>query len=316
MTRQDNLESKAYNPQFNWRFLLPQHWGSWLGMLFVALISFFPAKIRLGLAKFLATFVIKAKSKANRRARVNLAMCFPEKSEQERESILYQSYVTSLSFLMSFPSLTLRSKKWLEKHTTINGLEYLQAEKDQQHNIILLTPHTWAIDIPAVLLASRGLLVCGMIKAQKNPVTDWLMHRQRVQYGGHVYPRNAGIKPFLQSIKQGYLGYYLPDEDLGAEHSVFVDFFATTKATFSGLGRLARLGRARVVPMYVSYNLTTQHFQLDFYPALPVPTGDDHQDARLVNEFIEQSVGAQPEQYMWILRLLKTRPDTKINPYK
>ncbi len=70
------------------------------------------------------------------------------------------------------------------------------------------------------------------------------------------------------------------------------------------------------MPMYVTYNLETHKFQMDFYPALPVPTGDDHQDARLINSFIEQCVGARPEQYMWILRLLKTRPDTHINPYK
>ncbi len=56
------------------------------------------------------------------------------------------------------------------------------------------------------------------------------MHRQRVQYGGRVYERSGGIKPFIKSIREGYLGYYLPDEAFGPEHSVFVDFFATQKS--------------------------------------------------------------------------------------
>ncbi|MGR5542765.1 lauroyl-Kdo(2)-lipid IV(A) myristoyltransferase, partial [Vibrio campbellii] len=82
---------------------------------------------------------------------------------------------------------------------------------------ILLVPHSWAIDIPAILLASKGLPVSAMANNQKNLVLDWLMHKQRVQYGGRVYDRSGGIKPFIKSVKDGYLGYYLPDQDHGPE---------------------------------------------------------------------------------------------------
>ena len=39
------------------------------------------------------------------------------------------------------------------------------------------------------------------------------------------------------------MGYYLPDEDFGAEQSVFVDFFATYKATLPGLNKMAKLAK-------------------------------------------------------------------------
>ena len=63
-------------------------------------------------------------------------------------------------------------------------------------------------------------------------------------------------------------------------------------------------------------NTETGQFELDFYPALPFPTGDEHQDARMMNECIEHYVSERPEQYMWILRLLKTRPQIELNIYK
>jgi len=316
MKNRDDFDINAYNPKFRWNFLQPKYWGTWISVIFASLASCTPTGFRFWLSKRLAQQAITFKNKANRRARVNLSMCFPEKSEQEREQLLLESYITSISFLLGFASLSLKNKNWLEKNTTVNGMENLTSITENKENVILLVPHTWAIDIPAVLLASRGLPVSAMAKAQKNPVSDWLMHRQRVQYGGRIYDRSGGIKPFIKSVRQGYLGYYLPDEDLGPSHSVFVDFFATTKATMSGLGRLSQVSKAKIVPLFAMYNAQTGQYQLNFYPALPFPTGDEHKDARMMNECIEDYVSKKPEQYMWILRLLKTRPDTDVNPYK
>ncbi|RCS69144.1 lauroyl-Kdo(2)-lipid IV(A) myristoyltransferase [Vibrio casei] len=318
MTQQrDDFDEYAYNPKFQWGFLAPKYWGTWIAVFFACLASFLPKSIKQSLAQSLAKLAVKPKSGAGKRARVNLSMCFPDKAESERETMLYNMYVTAIMFMMSFASTSLRNKQWLEKNTTIRGFEHVEAILAQDERVILLVPHTWAIDIPAILLASRGLPVSAMAKSQKNLVADWLMHKQRVQYGGRVYDRSVGIKPFIKSVrKDGYLGYYLPDEDLGRDHSVFVDFFSTQKATISGLGRLAKLSKAKIVPLFAMYNSETGQYELDFYPALPFPTGDEHQDARMMNECIEEYVTQKPDQYMWILRLLKTRPDSHQNPYK
>ncbi|ENM3882660.1 lauroyl-Kdo(2)-lipid IV(A) myristoyltransferase [Vibrio cholerae] len=312
----NDFDEYAYNPQFQRRFLHPRYWGTWLAVFLACLISFFPTAVKRTIARGLTKLAIQVKNKANTRARVNLTMCFPDKSQQEREEMLFNMYVTSIMFLMGFASASLRSKQWLESHTTVRGLEHVEQVLAQGENVILLVPHTWAIDIPAILLASRGLPVSAMAKSQKNLVSDWLMHKQRVQYGGRVYDRSVGIKPFIKSVrKDGYLGYYLPDEDLGREHSVFVDFFATQKATIAGLGRLSTLSKAKIIPLFAMFNTQTGCYELDFFPQLPFPTGDEQQDARMMNECIEAYVTQRPEQYMWILRLLKTRPDSDENPY-
>lgn len=50
---------------------------------------------------------------------------------------------------------------------------------------------------------------------------------------------------------------------------------------------------------------------------LPCPSlaETEEQDARMMNQCIEQYVNQRPEQYMWILRLLKTRPNNDEKPY-
>lgn len=318
MTQQRNdFDELAYNPQFQVNFLAPKYWATWLGVFVICLISFFPTRLQLYISKGLAYIAAKLKSGAAKRARVNLAMCFPDKTQEEQESILFQMYVTAVMFMMNFASLSLRSKYWLEQRTEVRGFENIKKVLDANEKVILLVPHTWAIDIPAVLFASKGFPVSAMAKSQKNLLVDWLMHKQRVQHGGRVYDRSVGIKPFIKSIrKDNYLGYYLPDEDLGKEHSVFVDFFATQKATIAGLGRLSKLSKAKIVPLFAMFNCKTGQFELDVYPALPFPTGDECTDARMMNECIEHYVNQRPEQYMWILRLLKTRPNGGNNPYK
>ena len=250
------------------------------------------------------------------KAWVNLYLCFPEKSPQEREGILRQCLTSAGAFLLGFSSVTLRSKKWLNDNSLVRGMENLTSLTDKGQKVILLVPHTWSIDIPAILLASKGLPVSAMAKKQSNEVMDWLMHKQRVQYGGRVYERSNGIKPFIKSVRDGYLGYYLPDQDHGAEHSVFVDFFATTKATLPGLGKLSKVSRAKIVPVYSMYNAETGKFEIDIHPALDnFPTGTDEGDARAMNAFIERCVTERPEQYMWILQLLRTQQDGR-NLYK
>ncbi|UJF17999.1 lauroyl-Kdo(2)-lipid IV(A) myristoyltransferase [Vibrio sp. SS-MA-C1-2] len=311
----DNFDKKAYHPRFSWHYLRIKYWGTWLGILVIMVLSLLPFKARLSLSRWLAKRLMKFKKGVARKIRINLLLCFPEKSHQQREEIVFETLVTAGFFLMSFPLLTVKSKEWLAKNTDIHGIEHVKSLREQNKSVILLVPHTWAIDIPAVLLASKGLPVSAMAKKQKNELVDWMMHKQRVQYGGRVYERSGGVKPFIKSIRDGYLGYYLPDEDLGAEHSVFVDFFATTKATMSGLGRISKVSRAEIVPLFAKIDPYTGRFAMDFYPALPFPTDSEEQDARMMNETIEKYIGEQPEQYMWILKFLKTRPNNGKTPY-
>ncbi|MDO6526822.1 lauroyl-Kdo(2)-lipid IV(A) myristoyltransferase [Motilimonas sp. 1_MG-2023] len=313
---QTEFDPKAHNPQFHKGMLKPTYWGTWLNVLLLVLISLLPYFVRRTLVSVLARVALKINSKANKRARVNLSMCFPEKSQAEREAILLKSLLVGGNYLLAFPRLSLHDNNWLEKHTNIVGLNNLTQYTDNKENVILLIPHTWALDIPGVIFASRQIPTTAMAKKQKNEVMDWLINRQRIRYGGYVYERSQGIKPFLRSIKQGYLGCYLPDEDLGAENSVFVDFFATQKATIKGLGKLSKLTKAKVVPVFSMFNLATGQFELDILPALtPFPNDSEEQDARMMNACIENYVNEHPEQYMWILRLLKTRPNNGENPY-
>ena len=107
------------------------------------------------------------------------------------------------------------------------------------------------------------------------------------------------------------------DQDHGAEHSEFVDFFATYKATLPAIGRLMKVCRARVVPLFPVYDGKTHRLTVLVRPPMDdLLEADDNTIARRMNEEVEIFVKPHTEQYTWILKLLKTRKPGEIEPYK
>ncbi|MGR5254413.1 lauroyl-Kdo(2)-lipid IV(A) myristoyltransferase [Vibrio astriarenae] len=313
--KRDDFDPKAYNPEFQWSFLAPKYWGTWLAVVIALPLALLPNALRRTLVSALVKGQIKKNRGTIRRATINLKLCFPDWSDEKRLAVLEQNLITAGTFLSGFAAVTLKGKNWLNNNTDVKGIEHLRQLEANGEKAILLVPHSWAIDIPAILLASKGLPVSAMANSQKNLVLDWLMHKQRVQHGGRVYDRSGGIKPFIKSVKDGYLGYYLPDQDHGPEQSVFADFFATEKATLPALGKLAKVSRAKIVPVFASFDSETGRYEVDIREPMDALSGDDEGDARAMNEVVEMFVTPKPEQYMWILKLLKTRRDGK-EPYK
>ena len=66
--------------------------------------------------------------------------------------------------------------------------------------------------------------------------------------------------------------------------------------------------------MFASYNVQTGFYEIEIKPPMAEFSGNDEQDARAMNQVVEEFVISKPEQYMWILKLLKTRRDGK-DPY-
>ncbi|GLR07329.1 lauroyl-Kdo(2)-lipid IV(A) myristoyltransferase [Mixta theicola] len=304
-------------PVFQKSFLLPEYWGAWLGIGAFAVMAMLPAALRdpvLGAAGRLAGRFAKS---ARRRAQINLLYCMPELPETEREAIIDEMFATAPQSMAMMAELALRKPERVRQHVRWHGREIIDAIQEEKQNVIFLVPHGWAVDIPAMLLASEGQRMAAMFHNQSNQLIDYIWNRVRRRFGGRMHARNDGIKPFISSVRQGYWGYYLPDQDHGAEHSEFVDFFATYKATLPAVGRLMKVCRARVVPLFPVYNAKTH--QLDIYIRPPMDDlldADDHTLARRMNEEVEIFVRPHPEQYTWILKLLKTRREGEIEPYK
>ena len=57
-------------------------------------------------------------------------------------------------------------------------------------------------------------------------------------------------------------------------------------------------------------------YEINFLKPLEnYPTGDEYEDTKIMNQALEELVRIAPQQYMWTLKLFKTRPEGESDPY-
>ncbi|HGY7768240.1 TPA: lauroyl-Kdo(2)-lipid IV(A) myristoyltransferase, partial [Escherichia coli] len=283
----------------------------------IAGISMFPPSFRDPVLAKIGRWAGRLSKKARRRATINLSLCFPEKSDTEREIIVDKMFITALQSIVMMAELAIRGPEKFQKRVFWKGLEILEEIRHNNRNVIFLVPHGWSVDIPAMLLAAQGKKMAAMFHQQRNPVIDYVWNSVRRKFGGRLHAREDGIKPFIQSVRQGYWGYYLPDQDHGPEYSEFADFFATYKATLPIIGRLMNISQAMIIPLFPVYDEKKHLLTIEIRPPMDacIASADNKTIARQMNKTVEILVGPHPEQYVWVLKLLKTRKSNEADPY-
>ncbi|EFA6234669.1 lauroyl-Kdo(2)-lipid IV(A) myristoyltransferase [Escherichia coli] len=304
-------------PEFKKNYLSPVYWSTWFLLGMIAGISMFPPSFRDPVLAKIGRWAGRLSKKARRRATINLSLCFPEKSDTEREIIVDKMFVTALQSIVMMAELAIRGPEKFQKRVFWKGLEILEEIRHNNRNVIFLVPHGWSVDIPAMLLTAQGKKMAAMFHQQRNPVIDYVWNSVRRKFGGRLHAREDGIKPFIQSVRQGYWGYYLPDQDHGPEYSEFADFFATYKATLPIIGRLMNISQAMIIPLFPVYDEKKHLLTIEIRPPMDacIASADNKTIARQMNKTVEILVGPHPEQYVWVLKLLKTRKSNEADPY-
>ncbi len=198
---------------------------------------------------------------------------------------------------------------------TIEGLEHLrQAEADGQ-GVILMALHFTTLEMGGGLLGMAQNMY-GMYRPHKNPLFDYVQRRGREQRLLGVIGRDD-VRGMLKLLRAGGVVWYAPDQDYGAQRSVFVPLFGVPAATVTATSKFARMGRAQVIPFTQQRLPDGQGYRLVIHPPLAdFPTDSEEADCLRVNQWIEQAISACPEQYLWAHRRFKTRPEGEPKLYK
>ncbi|WP_345843009.1 lauroyl-Kdo(2)-lipid IV(A) myristoyltransferase [Shewanella algae] len=302
-------KGKYFDRRFRWSLLHPRFWGSWLAIGVLVLFGLLPAIIRDPIARGLSRLVRRIAHKPIKVARANLKACFPDKSESEIEPLLERNTEAFVMTLLAQSELILMPSSYIRKRVKVEGEEHIAAAREAGQPIIFIMPHVWGIEYAGLRL-NLDLPMVSMAKAHRNELFNWFNNRMRSSQGGNIYMREAGIRALLAELKQGNSFFYLPDEDLGPEQSVFAPFLGTVKATLPVVGRLAQAGNAQVMPVKIGYDEQARCFRLTVMPAIdPESMQGKENEAKALNKAVEQVINAYPEQYMWFLKVLRTRPE-------
>ena len=269
------------------------------------LVHWLPFRALAAIGNAVGTLLFWLIPERRRVTRINLAKCFPRMEEAERERLARAAFRAFCRSFVDRAVLWWGSPARIERMVRLEGLEHMDAAGPK---VIVLAPHFAGLDAAGIRLSMERDL-SSLYSHQKDPVLDRLLLKSRTRFRPHIVSRQQGLRKVLRWIKDGIPFYYLPDLDFGRKGTVFVPFFGVPAATAVGLSYIARSTGAKVVPC-VARMLPEGGYVAKFYPAWSdFPSGDETTDARRMMAFIEERVLEMPEQYHWLHKRFKTRPE-------
>jgi KDO2-lipid IV(A) lauroyltransferase len=239
---------------------------------------------------------------------VNLQKCLPESPKAQQDDLAYRHFVAFGQSVMDRAWLWHATEATVRKRLRwVGELEALKAPGP----LVMFAPHFVGLDAGgmAVSLDVRGP-VAFIFSAQSRPeVEAWV--RQGRERSGNVRPyfRHQGMRQILAGIKKGEPLHLSPDMDFGRTESIFVPFMGVEKAaTVPSLSRLSRAVGARVVPVVT--RMTPEGYDIEVHaPLVNFPSADLVEDTARVNRMLADWVRSMPEQYYWVHKRFKTRPE-------
>ena len=274
---------------------------------------FIPFNFQVLIGKTIGKLLYPFMHKLRSTAYSNISHCFPDKKQNQVNLLVKRHFEAIGVSFFETANAYYGSDKKIKKLLTITNENFFQDALKEEGGIILLCSHFMPL-----MLGSRALLInhtiANIYRPQNNKLFDRIMVKG-YKKNGAVMIKSTDTRSIIKAINNSLPIWYAPDQDLGKNNSVFVPFFGIQTATASATARLAKNNNTRVIPY--SFIRTKKGYTMSFEkPIANYPSNDPIQDATIVNQILEKQIVKSPEQYLWIHRRFKTRPNDEKNFYK
>jgi KDO2-lipid IV(A) lauroyltransferase len=281
---------------------------------FIKILGVLPRPLARAFAIALAQVVYLLHFRLRQVGMRNLAMVFPEKSEAERARILrgvFTSLGRQLAELCQFPRYT---RENVDEVVVYDGLENYERAYARGKGVLFLTAHFGGWELSAFAHSLHGHWLHVVMRPMDNEYLDRLLQSFRTMHGNKTVAKDDFVRGLLAAMKSGETVGILMDTNMTPPQGIFVDFFGIPACTASGLARIALRTDAAVVPGFTIWDPSLRKYRLRFDPALElVRTGDLEADiaanTQMFTKVIEEYVRKYPEQWLWVHRRWKTRPE-------
>lgn len=307
MAKKNSKKSNSFT-----QLLAPKHWPTWLFMGLAWLLGHLPFSAQKKLGHTLGSFLYLVAKRRRHICMINLEICYPDMTHEERLALSKRHFQSmGFGFLETFSSWFHKSHD-LKVNVSLEGQEIVEEALAQGKGCVFISGHFSSLDLCGNLM-SRYAVVHPIYKQQNNAVFNFIMERQRARIFEKTIER-SNMREVLRSLKSNNIIWYAVDQDYGRKNSVFAPFFKRESATIAHIGRICSMTKAPV--LLFDYGRTETGYEMKVSKVDALPTGDDVENARIMNQQMEAIIAPKKEQYYWTHRRFKTQPDPESkSPY-
>jgi KDO2-lipid IV(A) lauroyltransferase len=285
-----------------------------LALFLIKIFAVLPRPAAHRAARFLAWCGFHLAGRQRRAGLHNLRMVFPQLTESERVRILRGSFQNLGRLLVEFTHFPHLNKGNIADHVVHDGLEnYLEGLR-RGRGVIFMTAHFGAWELSSFAHALYGYPLKFIVRPIDNPRVEELISNYRTLSGNVPIQRRSAARDILKTLRQNEAVGILFDQNTTRSEGVFAEFFGIPAATTPAIALFAQRAGAAVIPGFLIWDEKLGKHRLRLDPAVElVNTGDlDHdvlENTKRFNRILEEYVRKYPEQWLWIHRRWKTRPE-------
>jgi Kdo2-lipid IVA lauroyltransferase/acyltransferase len=286
---------------------LPQYWLIWLGIGILRLIVFLPIKWQWQIGGWLGKTIFHLHPKRRAYAKRNIERCLKNRSETEQKKILKESFEAMGEGLIESALAWWASNRKIHQHVRIDGLKLLDDALAKKKGVLILTPHITTLEVAGRIISHYAPTTL-LQRHQNQPVINYICQKGRGRYSQIALQHQT--RKLLHALKKGELICVLPDQDLGADRSIFVPFLNIEQtATITSTAKIARWNNCEALFAYCLRDKKRGHFKIVIKPLSKHLTSDDlTADTTKINEIFSNMILEHPSLYLWCHKRFKTRP--------
>ncbi len=271
------------------------------------LMSLLPYRGKMWLGTKLGLLMYKQGGSRLQITRANINACFPELTPEQREELVRQSFIANMKGMVETTIAWWGNHKPILDKLEIHGLEHLKEAEARGKGVILFGGHFSIMDLAGPMVNSVFKFNY-MYRPNDNPLFDAVIERRRMNYRHEKFSKHQ-LKDMMAFIKQGNTVWYGYDQDFGAPRSIFAPFFGIQTATLKTAMALPRETGATTL-MVSQMREDNGVYSIRFSPIFEgIEQEDDLTAATRLNKQLETFIRIHPEQYLWMHRRFRSRPE-------
>ena len=280
-------------------------------------INALPVDRAVGLIAAILRIVVFFAPSHRKVAMRNLELVFPEKDRRWLVDVYERSLLSFARVVMDSFRLEKLDRDWVRGHVEFPMDLYDKYRREHPgKGLIIATGHLGSFDVMGHSLPHFGKKIAFVVRNFQLKKIDAWFAGIRATYGNRSISRKGALKGVLHSLKEGVDTAVLFDQNVRAEHGVFVDWFGIPAAT-TALPAIAAIRLKSPIVVCSMQYLGNDRYRVNAVECdcsdVYANDGMSSQEkiveiTRRISDEYQKMILANPAEWFWMHRRWRTRP--------